>query len=169
MRFPNVSLKGISFGDRLFNYVDKVVVVDLTNNLSAYIEMNPDEVGFFMSFFTKKSTFPDYFKGQIVDSSFVEIDEEGCDHYLKNGAKCLCKIEGEWTSHIKFDGEEFWDIEDYKLIQMYHYGYRLPSDASLRLDLISLLNDDLDKSQIEKEKYEESEERDEELRIKYNK
>ena len=52
---------------------------------------------------------------------------------------------------------------------MYHYGYRLPSDTSLRLDLISLLNDDLDKSQIEKEKYEESEERDEELRQKYNK
>ena len=52
---------------------------------------------------------------------------------------------------------------------MYHYGYMLPSDASLRLDLISLLNDDLDKSQIEKEKYEESEERDEELRKKYNK
>ena len=169
LRFPNVSLKGISFGDRLFNYVDKVVVVDLTNNLSAYIEMNPDEVGFFMSFFTKKSTFPDFFKGQIVDSSFVEIDEEGCDHYLKKEAKCLCKIEGEWTSHIKFDGEEYWDIEDYKLIQMYHYGYMLPSDASLRLDLISLLNDDLDKSQIEKEKYEESEERDEELRQKYNK
>ena len=51
---------------------------------------------------------------------------------------------------------------------MYHYGYMLPSDASLRLDLISLLNDDLDKSQIEKEKYEESEEKDEELRQKYN-
>jgi len=34
LRFPNASLKGISFGDRLFNYVDKVIVQDLTNNLS---------------------------------------------------------------------------------------------------------------------------------------
>ena len=168
LRFPNVSLTGISFGDRLFNYVDKALVVDLTNNLTAFIEMNPDEVGFFMSFFRIKNTFPDYFKGQIVDSSFVIIDEEGCDHILKTGAECLCKIEGEWTSYIKFDGEEYWDINDYKLIQMYHYGYMLPSDASLRLDLISLLNDDLDKSQIEKEKNEENEERDDELRKKYN-
>ena len=168
LRFPNASLKGISFGDRLFNYVDKVVVKDLTNNLCAYIEMNPEEVGFFKSFFSKKNTFPDFFKGQIVDSSFVIVDEKGCNHSLKKGAKCLSKIEGEWTSHIKFDDEEYWDIEDYKLIQMYHYGYMLPSDASLRLDLISFINDELEKSQMEKEKNEESEERDNELRKKYN-
>ena len=79
LRLPNVSLKGISMGDRLFNYVDKVVVLDLTNNLCAYIEMNPEEVGFFKSFFTKKNTFPDFFKGQIVDSSFVIVDEKGCN------------------------------------------------------------------------------------------
>ena len=80
----------------------------------------------------------------------------------------MCKIEGEWTSYIKFDGEEYWDINDYKLIQMYHCGYMLPSDSSLRLDLISFINDDLEKSQIEKEKNEENEERDDELRKKYN-
>ena len=51
---------------------------------------------------------------------------------------------------------------------MYHYGYMLPSDASLRLDLISFINDELEKSQMEKEKNEESEERDNELRKKYN-
>lgn len=169
LRMPNVSLKGISMGDRLFNYVDKVVVVDLTNNLCAYIEMNPEEVGFFKSFFTKKNSFPDFFKGQIVDASFVTIDEKGCNHNLKKGAKSLCKIEGEWTSTIKFDDEEYWDIDDYQLIQMYHYGYMLPSDSSLRLDLISYLKDDQEKAQVEKEKYETSSEKDNELRKKYNK
>ena len=168
LRFPNVSLKGISLGDRLFNYVDGIVVMDLTNNLCAYIEMNPEEVGFFKSFFTKKNTFPDYFKGQIVDSSFVEVDEKGCHHNLKKGAKCLCKIEGEWTSSIRFDDEEYWDIEEYKLIQMYHNGYILPSDSSLRKDLICLINNEEEKSQIEKEKIEAEEERDKELRKKYN-
>jgi len=169
LRFPNVSLKGISMGDRLFNYVDKVVALDLTNNLCAYIEMNPEEVGFFKSFFTKKNTFPDFFKGQIVDSSFVTIDESGWNHTLKKGAKTLCKIEGEWTSTIKFDDEEYWDIEDYKLIQMYHHGYLLPSDSSLRLDLINFIKDDPEKSQVEKEKNEENEEKDKALRKKYNK
>ena len=170
LRLPNVSLKGIiSMGDRLFNYVDKVVILDLTNNLCAYVEMNPEEVGFFKSFFTKKNTFPDSFKGQIVDSSFVNIDEKGCNHSLKKGAQTLCKIEGEWTSSIKFDDEEYWNIEDYQLIQMYHYGFLLPSDASLRLDLINFIKDDQEKSQAEKEKNEAQEEKDDELRKKYNK
>jgi hypothetical protein len=52
---------------------------------------------------------------------------------------------------------------------MYHYGYILPSDSSLRLDLISYLKDDQEKAQVEKEKYETSSEKDNELRKKYNK
>lgn len=167
LRFPNTSLKGISFGDRLFNYVDKIVVVDLTNNLAAYVEMDPEEVGFFKSLFTKKNTFPDFFKGQIVDASFVNIDPKSCNHSLKKGAKSLCKIEGEWTSSIRFDDEEYWDIEDYNLIQMYHHGFLLPSDSTLRLDLISYINDDQEKSQTEKEKNEADEEKDKVLRKKY--
>ena len=104
----------------------------------------------------------------IVDSSFVNIDEKGCNHSLKKGAQTLCKIEGEWTSSIKFDDEEYWDIEDYQLIQMYHYGFLLPSDASLRLDLINFIKDEQEKSQAEKEKNEAQEEKDDELRKKYN-
>ena len=52
---------------------------------------------------------------------------------------------------------------------MYHYGYMLPSDSSLREDLISFINDDLEKSQIEKEKNEENEEKDKVLRKKFKK
>ena len=66
LRFPNVSLKGISLGDRLFNYVDGIVVMDLTNNLCAYIEMNPEEVGFFKSFFTKKIHFQIILKDKLL-------------------------------------------------------------------------------------------------------
>ena len=131
--------------------------------------MNPEEVGFFKSFFTRKNTFPDFFKGQIVDASFVNIDEKGANHTLKKGAKILSKIEGEWTSNLRFDDEEYYDIEDYNLIQMYHYGYMLPSDSSRRLDLISFINDDQEKSQIEKEKNEANEEKDKALREKFNK
>ena len=166
LRFPSTSLKGIALGDRIFNYVDKAVICDSTNNLCSYIELNPDEVGFFMSFFVKQTTLPDHFKGKIVDSSFVTIDEKGCDHALKDGAQELSIIEGEWTSSCRFDGECYWEIDDYKLIQMYHYGYLCPSDSSLRPDLINLLKGDQEKSQIEKEKIESDEEKDQNLRKK---
>ena len=166
LRLPNMTLKGISVGDRTFNYTDKIAIFDLNNNLCAYVEMNPEEVGFFKSFFKKKNTFPDYFKGDIVESNFVKIDEKGCNHTLNKGYKSLCKIEGEWTSSIRFDDIEYWDIDDYQLIQMYHYGYLLPSDSSLRLDLINFIKDDQEKSQIEKEKIEADAERDINLRKK---
>ena len=166
LRLPNITLEGISMGDRTFNYTEKIVIYDLNNNLCAYIEMNPEEVSFFKSFFKKKNTFPDYFKGDIVESKFVKMDEKGCNHILNKGYKSLCKIEGEWTSYIKFDDIEYWDIEDYQLIQMYHYGYLLPSDSSLRLDLINFIKDDQEKSQIEKEKIEADAEKDINLRKK---
>ena len=47
-----------------------------------------------------------------------------------------------------------------------HYGYLLPSDSSLRLDLINFIKDDQEKSQIEKEKIEADAERDINLRKK---
>ena len=169
MRFPSTLLKGLSFGDRIFNYVDKAIICDLTNNLCSYFEFNPDEVGFFMSFFTKKTTLPDTFKGQIVDSSFVNIDEKGSNHELKKEAQDLCKIEGEWTSSCRFDDETYWSIDDYQLLPMYHYGYLCPSDSSLRLDLINLIKGDQEKSQSEKEKIESDEERDKNLRKKNKK
>ena len=166
LRLPNMTLNGISMGDRTFNYTGKIIVYDITNNLCAYVEMNPEETGFFLSFFKKKNTFPDFFKGDIVESSFVTMDEKGANHNLKKGYKSLCKIEGEWTSSIRFDDEEYWDIEDYQLIPMYHYGFLCPSDSSLRSDLINFIKDDQEKSQVEKEKIEADAERDINLRKK---
>lgn len=166
LRLPNMTLKGISMGDRTFNYTEKVVVFDLTNNLCAYIEMNPEELGFFKSLFKKKNSFPDFFKGDIVESSFVKLDEKACNHTLNKGWKSLCRIDGEWTSVCRFDDEEYWDVEDYNLIPMYHYGFLCPSDSSLRPDLIEFIKDNQEKSQVEKEKIEEDEEKDKNLRKK---
>ena len=168
LRLPNTTLKGISMGDRTFNYTEKALIYDLTNNLCAYVEMNPEEVGFFKSFFKKKNTFPDFFKGDIVESSYVNQDPKSANHTLNKGYKSLCKIEGEWTSSLRFDDEEYWDIEDYQLIQMYHNGYLCPSDSSFRPDLINFIKDDQEKSQKEKEKIEEDAEKDKKLRNKKN-
>ena len=102
-------LKGISLGDRLFNFIDKGLVLDLTNGLCSYITMNPEELGFFESFFKTKKSFPDYFRGNIVEIKDVSIDENGGNHKLKKNAKTYGNIEGEWTSFISFDGVEYWN------------------------------------------------------------
>ena len=73
IRLPQITLKGLSFGDRIYNYINKAIVQDLTNNLCSYIEMDPDEPGYFTSFFKTKKTFPDYFKGKIVNLEDVTI------------------------------------------------------------------------------------------------
>ena len=118
-------------GDRLFNYIEKTLVIDLKNNLCSFIQMNPDEVGFFKSFFTKKKTFPDHFKGQIVNLSDVTIDEKKRDHVLNKGYKELSKIEGEWTSSCSFDDVEYWDIEGYKSFSINEYLLTLFSESFL--------------------------------------
>ena len=169
VKFPYVFLNGIAMGDRLFNYIDKIVILDLKNNLCSYIEMNPDELGFFKSFFSKKQTFPDHFKGKIVDSSFLDIDEKKHTYTLKKNHEELSKIEGEWTSGCSFDDVEYWDIEEYKPLPMNHFGFLCPSDSSLREDLKYLIDNDEEKSQVEKEKIENQEKKDMELREKCKK
>ena len=84
--FPSTILKNIVLGDKIFNYIDKAAIYNLTNNLCSYVELNPDEVGFFYVIFLKQITLSDHFKGWIIDSSFVIIYEKGFDHALQDGA-----------------------------------------------------------------------------------
>ena len=46
---PGVFVKGITLGKRLYNYIKKLLVIDHTNQPCAYLEMNPDTIGFFKS------------------------------------------------------------------------------------------------------------------------
>ncbi len=56
--FPQVHIKGITVGKRLFNFKKMCAVIDKKNNLSAIIKLNPDEKGFFTSFFSSKQKSP---------------------------------------------------------------------------------------------------------------
>ncbi|MBQ3856040.1 MAG: hypothetical protein II762_05070, partial [Ruminococcus sp.] len=74
-----------TMGDRLFSYENKCLVLDTTNRLCSYIEINPPEKksgGILGNFFKKKTNFPDYFQGHIVLSKFVQVDENGANHVL---------------------------------------------------------------------------------------
>ena len=163
---PPITLKGISLGDRLFNFIDKGLVLDLTNGLCSYITMNPEELGFFESFFKTKKSFPDYFRGNIVEIQDVSIDENGGNHKLKKNAKTYGNIEGEWTSFISFDGVEYWN-NNMKTLNLFSHEFTLPSDGRFRPDLINLINGNEEQSQEEKEKLEVRQRQDRKLRAKY--
>ena len=164
----DASINVTSIGDRLFNFIDKGLVLDLTNKLCAYIEMNPEELGFFQSFFKSKKTFPDYFRGTFVDLDSVTVDENGGNHKLKKNAKVYEKFEGEWTSYISFNNEEYWN-NNMKTLNLYSHEFTCPSDGRYRPDLINLINGNEEQSQIEKEKLEVRQREDRKLRAQYAK
>jgi hypothetical protein len=164
---PPITLKGLSLGDRLFNFIDKGLVLDLTNNLCSYITMNPEELGFFESFFKSKKSFPDYFRGNIVEIKDVTIDETGGNHILNKNAKTYGNIEGEWTSFISFDGVEYWNNNNMKTLKLFSHEFTLPSDGRFRPDLINLIEGNENQSQIEKEKLEVRQRQDRKLRANY--
>ena len=167
IRVPSVILRGISVGDRLFNFINKCLVEDLTNEICSYIEINPEEPGFFSSFFKTKKSFPDFFRGQIVSLKDVTPDENGGEHILKKNAKSFGKIEGEWTSYLNFDDVEYWNIEDTKGLTAFKHEFTCPSDGTFRGDLIWLIKGDQEKSQIEKENLEVRQRKDRKLRAEY--
>ena len=49
-RTPATLLQGTIIGERLWNYVHNMIIVEYTNKLCAYIQFNPDEVGYLENF-----------------------------------------------------------------------------------------------------------------------
>ena len=175
IRIPDALVRGTTIGDRMFSYENKCLVLDITNKLCSYIEMNPPpkEGGGFMGlgkFFQKRQNFPDYFCGHIVNSKYIQVDENASNHILLKGYHSICKISGEWTNNIKFDDEEYWGVHDDPLLTMYHdENMMCPSDGSLRTDLQCFIKGNEDASQKEKEGLEVKQREDRKLRAKWAK
>ena len=174
IRIPDALVRGTTIGDRMFSYENKCLVIDITNKLCSYIEINPQTKGggFFGlgNLFKKRQNFPDYFCGSIVHSKYVQVDENGSNHTLLKGYHSICKISGEWTNNIKFDEEEYWGIHDNTLLTMYHdENLMCPSDGSLRTDLQCFIKNNIDASQKEKERLEVKQREDRKLRAKWAK
>jgi hypothetical protein len=58
----SILITGTLIGSRTFSVTDKFFIVDEKNDYISQIEFNPDERGSFGKLFSKRSTFPDYFK-----------------------------------------------------------------------------------------------------------
>lgn len=176
IRIPDALVRGTTMGDRLFSYENKCLVIDTTNRLCSYIELNPQQkssggmLGGFFGSSKKSSNFPDYFEGHIVNSKYVQVDENASNHTLLKGYHSICKISGEWTNYINFDDKEYWGVNDDKCLTMYHdEDYMLPSDGSLRTDLQCLMKGKEDASQKEKEVLEVRQRNDRKLRAEWAK
>ena len=175
IRIPDALVRGITMGDRLFNYENKCLVIDTTNRLCSYIELNPQQKssgGILGGFFSNKKTnnFPDYFEGHIVNSKYVQVDEDGSNHILLKGYHSLCKISGEWTNYISFDNVDYWCVNNNKCLTMYHdEDFMLPSDGSLRTDLQCLMKGKEEACLKEKEHLEIRQRYDRKLRAEYAK
>ena len=172
IRIPDALVRGTTMGDRLFSYENKCLVIDTTNRLCSYIELNPQQqkssggmLGGFFGSSKKSDNFPDYFEGHIVNSKYVQVDENASNHILLKGYHSICKISGEWTNSINFDDVSYWDVHNDKCLTMYHDEYyMLPSDGSLRTDLQCLMKGKEDASQKEKERLEARQREDRKLR-----
>jgi hypothetical protein len=64
---PQISLSGLLFGDRTFEYLGQMVFIDVANRIECTIRFNFEERGFFSSLFgAKPSHASDCFKGDIL-------------------------------------------------------------------------------------------------------
>ena len=164
--YPVLNIKGINMGKRLTNYDEIYAAVSFNYNLASIIKFNPDKRGKIGSLFgMNKKTLPDYSSGYIVDSKLVSIKKNGGE--IKSEAKekdYLCNIEGEWSSYISFDKERYWSREEVLMPKIKKPDYLLPSDSSLRLDIIAFKNDNLEEAQKHKEIYEQIQRDDRTLR-----
>ncbi len=76
----------------------------------------------------------------------------------------LSHIEGEFTQHIKFDGETYWKYDPDAYPAMRRMAFTLPSDSTFREDLNWWKNGDEDTAQRYKIKLEEIQRNDKKLR-----
>ena len=166
---PYAYITGITMGKRLYNYTEKMCIVDNTNKLCACVQMNPDKVGYWKSWFTsKQQTFPDTFIGKVVKLEDVVLSDDS-KHQIKDNAVEFVNIKGEWTDHCSFDDEVYWNVNDNKLFTINEVGYKCPSDGRYRKDLIELIKGNEEQSQIEKEAMENIQRRDRKLRAEWKK
>jgi hypothetical protein len=60
--FPEFTLTGTLMGNRTIKYKGNLTIIDEENDLISQLQMDPDERGFFKKMFSKKGTYPDYFR-----------------------------------------------------------------------------------------------------------
>ena len=99
----------------------------------------------------------------------MKISKNDSKHEVNEKAYELIRLNGRWTVEVLFDDKIYWKMNDMPLLPMMQMKFMLPSDTSLREDLIAFMSGDLKLAQDKKELVEEKQRFDRKLREKYQK
>jgi len=170
--FPEFKLTGTLFGNRSIKYSGNMVVVDEANDLISLIMMDPDERGFLKKMFSKKkANYPDYFKGIITTiSKNAKFDKKEKSYSISDINKyIISSIEGEYSNHIKFNEDFYWQKDKLEHPTYKRMKFTLPSDSTFREDIIWLRKQNEDMAQKAKINLEEIQRGDKKNREKFMK
>jgi hypothetical protein len=164
-------VSGLAVGDRKYRIKGKMMVLDPQNRFCSVVSFE-DESGLFSA---KKWHFSDQMEGSIwrVTPSFVrsyftnERKREPGAPAKKEIEETLGNISGRWVERLLIDGQEYYDIAEVPH-EMVHYGYPLNSNSDYREDLFYRKQDNLARSQAEKERLEVLQRNDRKLREQHH-
>ncbi len=135
----------------------------------SYIEFNPDDRSSLSKLWSKKDTYPDYFKGEITRLSQAKFNKKTNSYKKSPDNFTYVKIEGEWSKQVSFDDTIYWDYDTFMHYELERMEQTIPSDSTFREDEAELRQGNEDKAQENKVKLEEIQRKDKALRKKNNK
>lgn len=155
---PYFFLRGVMWGDRVMEYAGDITFVDKANNLKCTVIFNPDEKGFFKSFFSRQKSPTDTIKGEIVNG-------EG---------KVVSTLFGSWLRQVEStdcsgNKKVLWELSKLSPMVARPVDNPLPSDCRYREDLQALKAGDIEGAQRWKVKLEEKQRAEAKLRKEHSK
>lgn len=154
MELPYGIFKGLIWGDRIQDYGGSLTFVDRKNDLGCELVFNPEAPGWVASWFTTPKYPSDWLIGVVYRlSTRTQTNKE-----------MLSKVEGSWLSHLDFDGQRYWDLNEVSPCSIKPVDDPLQSDCRYRADLQALLCGDEEEAQRRKIQLEEKQRREARLR-----
>jgi len=169
---PIVSIEGTAFGKRAMGIKGNIFVESLDSDFVGIVRFNSDERNLLEKFFfignSKQDTFPDYFQGFITRKSQCTNEQDNNWTIYKEKEDCtkFLELNGRWNNSIECEDEVLWERKKLNYSELRRLDYTVPSDSTLRKDIILLKENDFTNSQKEKLKYENLQKKDNKLRLK---
>jgi hypothetical protein len=172
IRTPSALMEGITFGRRYINYTGKTVLLDPKNRLFSILHFDPDSK---TGMFTKRKHPKDYFSGEIYEMSQEWVDRKVAEMKTKKGYKLKARkqdyppkpiavFNGRWLENLVVGNQEQWNINRIRPYKLVNARTPLPSDSTYRLDSMTLKKNDINAAQDVKERMEDSQRHDKNLR-----
>lgn len=106
-------------------------------------------------------------RGCITRLSPCTFNPKDSSFTLNKNHTHFAEIKGEWSKNCYIDGELYWDFNDYAHFDLLRMNFTLPSDSTLREDLLLLKKGDENAAGEAKTKLEEIQRKDRKLRAEY--